>query len=373
MEMPPEKVSEENMKSFFGYIAVVDKHKPFIAMLFTQFVYAGMALFSKAAIAKGMDSYVFVVYRQAFASLALAPFAFFLESEKAAPISYSILCKIFLVSLCGLTLSLNLYYVAINHTSATFAAATTNTIPAITFILAIILRMETIAIKHKHGLAKVLGSVVGLSGAMVFAFAKGPPLNFMKWYSATHKQISGTSNTDCSKVECIKGSLIMLSANTAWSLWLILQVHIVKQYPAKLRLTALQCFFSCIQSAVLAVAVQRNSSAWKLVWDVNLFSVAYCGIIVTGISHWLQVCAIEEKGPVFTAMFTPLALIITAIVSAFLWKETFYLGSVGGTILLVVGLYSVLWGKNRESLKVEAHQDKQETKEETILECIIQN
>jgi hypothetical protein len=48
-------------------------------MLFIQFVYAGMALFSKAAIAKGMNPYVFVVYRQAFASLALAPFAFFLE------------------------------------------------------------------------------------------------------------------------------------------------------------------------------------------------------------------------------------------------------------------------------------------------------
>lgn len=57
----------------------MESHKPYIAMLFTQLVYAGMALFSKAAIAKGMNPYVFVVYRQAFASLALAPFAFFLE------------------------------------------------------------------------------------------------------------------------------------------------------------------------------------------------------------------------------------------------------------------------------------------------------
>jgi hypothetical protein len=48
-------------------------------MLFVQFVYAGMALFSKAAISKGMNSHVFVVYRQAFASVSLAPLAFFLE------------------------------------------------------------------------------------------------------------------------------------------------------------------------------------------------------------------------------------------------------------------------------------------------------
>lgn len=125
----------------------MESHKPYIAMLFTQSVYAGMALFSKAAIAKGMNPYVFVVYRQAFASLALAPFAFFLERlfknssyfhisvsplfflpiyksywffffffhfwwichmcppifyrNKAAPLSYYLLFRIFLVSLCG--------------------------------------------------------------------------------------------------------------------------------------------------------------------------------------------------------------------------------------------------------------------------------
>jgi len=51
----------------------------------------------------------------------------------------------------------------------------------------------------------------------------------------------------------------------------------VKQYPAKLRLTALQCFFSFMQSTVVAVAVERNNpSAWKLGWDIHLLSVAYC-------------------------------------------------------------------------------------------------
>ncbi|XP_023880447.1 WAT1-related protein At1g43650 [Quercus suber] len=348
----------------------MESHKPYIAMLFTQSVYAGMALFSKAAIAKGMNPYVFVVYRQAFASLALAPFAFFLERNKAAPLSYYLLCRIFLVSLCGITLSLNLYYVAINYTSATFAAATTNTIPAITFIMAAFLRMESINIKQLHGLAKVLGSVGGVSGALVFAFVKGPPINFMHWYTATEKPNTDSSIQGCSTREWIKGSLIMLTANTFWSLWLILQGPIIKQYQAKLRLTTLQCFFSCIQSCFVAIAVERQPSAWKLGWDVHLVSVAYCGVIVTGITYWLQVWVIEKRGPVFTAMFTPLALIITAIMSAFLWKENFYWGSIGGAILLVGGLYSVLWGKNKEDSKSETDKQRQETKEELVLECI---
>ncbi|KAB1220847.1 hypothetical protein CJ030_MR3G023985 [Morella rubra] len=359
------------MKNFLGYFnALVKSQKPYVAMLFTQFVYAGMALFSKAAIAKGMNPQVFVFYRQAFASLALVPFAFFLESKKTAPLSFNLLCKIFLVSLCGITLSLNLYYVAMNYTSATFAAASTNIIPCITFIMATFLRMESITIRHLHGIAKVFGSVVGLSGALVFAFVKGPPINFMHWHPATEKLNASSTTQRSSGGEWIKGPLIMLLANTAWSLWLILQGPIIQQYPAKLRLIALQCFFSCIQSAVVALAVERNPSAWKLGWDVHLISVAYCGIIVTGITYWLQVWVIEKKGPVFTAMFTPLALIITAIISAFLWKENLYWGSIGGAILLVGGLYIVLWGKNKEGKSESTDKQRQETKEEVILECI---
>ncbi|OWM85043.1 WAT1-related protein At1g43650 [Punica granatum] len=345
-------------------------HKPYVAMLFVQLVYAGMALFSKAAISKGMNPFVFVVFRQALAFLALSPLAFFFESNKYAPMSYGLLFKIFLVSFCGLTLSLNLYCVAINHTTATFAAATTNIIPAITFIIAVCLRMESISIRRFHGIAKVVGAVMGVSGAMVFAFLRGPQVKIMlKWYMSSNNNQAKTMNHPTEDVsssrdhQWVKGSLLMLSSNVLWSLWLVLQGPIVKQYPAKLRLTALQCFFSCVQSAFWAVAVERSPSAWKLGWDINLLSVVYCGVIVTGITYWLQVWAVEKKGPVFTAMFTPLALVVTAIFSAFLWKETLYWGRVGGALMLVGGLYCTLWGKIREdrkSQKVEligAHAD----------------
>ncbi|XP_044476007.1 WAT1-related protein At1g43650 [Mangifera indica] len=351
--------------SFFcKNLLISENHKTYIAMLLVQFVYAGMALFSKAAVAQGMNPFVFVVYRQAFASFALAPFAFFLESKKTSPLSYYLLCKIFLISLFGMTLSLNLYFVAIKYTTATFAAASTNAIPAITFVLAGLLRMESISIRQIYGIAKVLGSIVSVSGALVFAFVKGPSLPFMKW----NPNGSDSSAKDWSSGEGIKGALIMISANTVWSLWLVLQGPIIKQYPAKIRLTTLQCFFSCIQSAFWAVAAERNPSAWKLEWNINLLSVVYCGVVVNGITYWLQVWAIEKKGPVFTALFTPFALIITAIFSAFFWKETLYWGRVGGAVLLVVGLYSVLWGKSKDGKSVTNDAENPETKEETILE-----
>ncbi|KAA3453740.1 WAT1-related protein isoform X1 [Gossypium australe] len=338
------------MKSILKYAMLMENHKPYIAMLFVQFIYAGMALFSKAAISKGMNPYVFVVYRQAFAAITLAPFAFFLER---------------------LTLSLNLYSVAIKYTTATFAAATTNTIPVLTLIIAVCLRTESILVRKFPGLAKVLGSVISLSGALVFAFVKGPTIKFMNWYPETQNQTADSIAKDHPVGVWIKGCLIMLSANTAWSMWLVLQGRIVKQYPAKLRLTALQCFFSCIQSAIWAIAAERNPSAWKLGWDVHLLAVIYCGVIVAGITYWLQVWTIEKKGPVFTAIFTPLALVITAIFSAFLWKETLHWGSVAGVVLLVGGLYSVLWGKKKEDEKMVTNEQNPGTnKEEIVLECI---
>ncbi|KAL8171927.1 hypothetical protein V2J09_023731 [Rumex salicifolius] len=321
-------------------------YKPYIAVLFIMVVYAGNALISKVAMIKGMSPLVFVVYRQAFATLTLAPLAYFSESGKGPPLSFSVLCKIFLVSLCGITSSLDLFYEGINYTSATFAAACTNAIPAITFVLAVLLRVETMSIKQVFGVAKVLGTIVGLCGAMVFAFVRGPPLKLMGWDRSGQGRVDVSSH---GSGEWVKGSLMMFGANAAWSMWLILQGPIMRHYPSKLRLTALQCFFSFIQSGLFAILMDRNLSSWRIGWDLNLFSVAYCGIIVSGMTYWLQIWVIDKKGPVFLASFTPLSLVLTAIISAFMWKETIFWGRIWGALLLVVGLYSVLWGKNKEA------------------------
>ncbi|CAN1175827.1 WAT1-related protein At1g43650 [Linum perenne] len=324
----------------------METQKPYIVLVFLQLIFAGMALFSKAAISGdgGMSTCIFVTYRLAFGTVALTPFALFLKSEKAVPLSYNVLWKIFLLSLIGQTVALNLYNYALNYTTATFAAATTNAIPATTFILAVLLRMEKLSVRRVHGIVKIIGSVVGVSGALVFALVKGPALVNHNDSSSKH----GPLKHCCSKGDWLKGSLVMILANTLWSLWLVLQGRMVKQYPAKVRFITINCAFSCIQSAIVAVILEREASAWKLGWNIHLYSIAYCGVIVTGLAYWLQLWAIQKKGPVFAAMFTPLALIVAAIFSAIVWKEVVYLGSVGGAVLLVGGLYLVLWGKNKE-------------------------
>lgn len=55
----------------------VNAYKPAVAMLGLQFIYAGLALFTRAALLQGMSPRVFVVYRQAIGTLVMAPIAFF--------------------------------------------------------------------------------------------------------------------------------------------------------------------------------------------------------------------------------------------------------------------------------------------------------
>lgn len=56
-----------------------DSKKAYVAVIATQWIYAGMFMLSKVAFDLGMNTFVFVFYRQAAATLFLAPIALFIE------------------------------------------------------------------------------------------------------------------------------------------------------------------------------------------------------------------------------------------------------------------------------------------------------
>ncbi|TYK12433.1 WAT1-related protein [Cucumis melo var. makuwa] len=110
-----------------------------------------------------------------------------------------------------------------------------------------------------------------------------------------------------------------------------------------------QTFSSAIQSFVVAIAIERNPSQWKLAWNISLAAILYCGVFVVSIGNYLSSWVVKKKGPVFQAVTTPFNLIITLIGSEFLLKDGISLGSTIGALLLVLSLYSILWGKKKEA------------------------
>ncbi|KAJ0793777.1 hypothetical protein HanOQP8_Chr01g0033041 [Helianthus annuus] len=75
------------------------KGKPFFAVVFLQFGFAGMDVISKVALNEGMSNYVFVVYRHAVATVAMAPFAMVLDKKVRPKMTKSIFVKLMLLAL----------------------------------------------------------------------------------------------------------------------------------------------------------------------------------------------------------------------------------------------------------------------------------
>lgn len=345
--------------------------KPYLAVLLVQSIYGGMFMLSKAAFNGGMNNYVFVFYRQAAATLFLAPFAFYFEWKNRPTLSFVTFCKIFFLSLFGISLCLDIFGIGIVYASATLAAAISNCLPVVTFFLALLLRMEVLKLRSVSGIAKIVGIIACIAGAITLALYKGPHFNLLCPHHLfeSHNSHGIVSHAPSSQTR-IKGCFLLFVSNILWGLWLVFQGRVLKDYPSKLLFITLQCFLSTIQLFAIAIGFERNPREWELGWNVRLLAVAYCGIVVTGVTFYLQAWIIEKKGPVFLAMSTPVNLVFTMFFSAILLCEIITLGSVLGGLMLVAGLYSVLWGKSKEEkmndakcLKAEVDKERSELKQ----------
>ncbi|TVU25251.1 hypothetical protein EJB05_27741, partial [Eragrostis curvula] len=121
---------------------------------------------------------------------------------------------------------------------------------------------------------------------------------------------------------------------------------LLQEYPNKMLVTLSQCVFSTVQSFVVA---ERDFSKWKLRLDVSLIAILYGGFMLNGVGYYLQAWCVQEKGPVFQTAWNPLCLLFTMFCSTFFLGEIVHLSSILSGILLIGGLYSVLWGKSMEN------------------------
>ncbi|XP_020260101.1 WAT1-related protein At5g64700-like isoform X2 [Asparagus officinalis] len=264
--------------------------KPYFAMITVQIIFAGMPIVSKAAFNGGLNTFVFVFYRQAVATVLLLPLAIIFARRTAPPLPFKLTFKIFMLALLGYTINLNIHSIAINLTSATVASASMNLIPVFTFILAVLFREEVIRLKRRPGIAKAIGVLICFTGALIIAVYKGPRLNpFTDHHSVLHGSCEDHSNTSINRTWMI-GTFLMILVAFCWALWIVLQGVLLKEYPSWIWSSALVSLFSSLQSFVVAMAVERNMNKWKLHWDDGLLAIAY---------NWQDLCYTCKLG-VFT-------------------------------------------------------------------------
>ncbi|XP_041003149.1 WAT1-related protein At5g07050-like isoform X1 [Juglans microcarpa x Juglans regia] len=335
--------------------------RQYMYCIFSNVCFAGYNIVSKVALDKGMNRYVLVAYGQIFGTLATAFFAFIFERNNNSKLSVAILRNVFFLGLLGTVLSRTLFLAGLEYTTPTFASALVNLIPSITFILAVLCRMEKLEISKRGSQAKILGTIIAFGGATLMTLYKGPAV------ISFHSQRSNQPTTGARLLlgkDLIKGSLILVVSFISLSAFYILQTITIKMYQAPITLTSLTCLSGAILSTIMTEILDHKASSWKLSWNITLLAPIYSGIVIFGITIYVQTLVVRKKGPVFMTAFRPLATIIVAIMGLLILGDALYMGSIIGASLIVLGLYATLWGKEKE----KAEKLSQQTVSEEVIE-----
>ncbi|KAH1246473.1 WAT1-related protein [Glycine max] len=158
-------------------------------------------------------------------------------------------------------------------------------LPAMTFVMAAIFRMKKLNVRKVRCQPKVIGTVVTVAGAMLMTLYKGQVISFLgSKYMHHPTNYVPENNTDSGKKDWFKGFVLLAVT--------------LRKYPAQLSLTTLVC--------------------------------------ALGITYYVQGIVMHKKGPVFVTAFSPLMMIIVAIMGAFILAEKIYLG---GAIALKQWIY----------------------------------
>ncbi|CAI9273529.1 unnamed protein product [Lactuca saligna] len=336
-----------------------DGGKPYLGVLFLQLGYAFNGIIVKSALNKGLNPCTFSVYRNIYAVIVFGPFALYFERKLRPQMTLYVFLKIMLLAQLEPVMDQILYYTGMKYTTATFAIAMCNILPALTFFMAWIFRLEKVNIRRLHSQGKIIGTFVTVGGAMVMTFVNGPPIP-LPWTKVTrvhhhhHPLPPATPSSD----HHLKGALMITAGCVFWAGFYVLQAVTLKKYPAHLSLTTLICMMGALQGAVMTLVIEKGKKGiWSINWDTKLFATLYSGIIRSGASYYISGLVMKKKGPFFVTAFNPLGMVIVVIVSSFTLGEQMDLGRVIGALIIVLGLYLIIWGKGKDSTLSDSRND----------------
>ncbi|KAG4939201.1 hypothetical protein JHK85_045926 [Glycine max] len=154
---------------------------------------------------------------------------------------------------------------------------------------------------------KVIGTVVTVAGAMLMTLYKGQVISFfVSKYMHHPTNYEPENNTDSGEKDWFKGSVLLVLATLSWASSSFRQALTLSKYPGQLSLTALVC-------------------------GLGTLCCSLCCI-----TYYVQGIVMQKKGPVFVTAFSPLMMIIVAIMGAFILAEKIYLGGVIRAIVVVI-------------------------------------
>ncbi|RZB62440.1 WAT1-related protein [Glycine soja] len=151
-------------------------------MVLVQVPYAGVSILFKLVANDGMSLRVLMAYRYLFTSVFMIPLAYFVDRKSKPRITVKVLCQAFLCGLFGL---------------------------------------ERLNIGTSAGKAKVVGTVMGIGGAMMLTFYKNIEIHIWSTHVNLMPNIIKPHNVSPTK---ISGSFLAFGTCLSYSVWLVIQV-----------------------------------------------------------------------------------------------------------------------------------------------------
>ncbi|GMJ09344.1 Usually multiple acids move in and out Transporters 40 [Hibiscus trionum] len=312
---------------------------PITAMVGVEGANVGVNILFKEATSKGMSHYIFITFSYALGALLLLPLCFFFPSRAVLPpLKFHLGARIFLLGLIGFSAQV-FAYKGINYSSPTLASVIGNLSPAFTFILAVIFRLEKVALRSSSSQAKIMGTIASISGALLVVLYKGPRVfsspDLLEWL------------LESSDSNWVTGGILLLVSRILFSIWNIAQTKVMEIYPDVLIVSFFYNLSATIIAVPVSLMVESELSSWMLRPSVVVIAVLYSGVFQS-YSSLVATWGLHLKGPVYVAIFSPLSIAIAAFMSAIFLGDSLHLGSVIGAIIISMGFYAVIWGKANE-------------------------
>nr|XP_027192034.1 WAT1-related protein At1g68170-like isoform X2 [Cicer arietinum] len=313
-------------------VKAIESTKPIVLMIVVQSIYAVVNVMFKMVANEGSNLSVLVAYRYVISSAITLPIALFFERG---------------------SLQQNLYLKSLALVPATYTTTMLNLIPATTYVIAVSLRMEKPNLGTLGGKAKLIGTFGGIGGAMILTLYEGKRLFNWSMHIDLLQRYKTLPLHDSSTASHVLGFMLAFLTSLSFSLWFITQSKMSQNFPWHYSIAALTSIMAAIQSIVFVLCTERDWNQWKLDWNLGFLTSALSGVFSSGLCFILIAWCVRLKGPLFVSAFNPLMLVLVVLIASFILDEYITIGSLIGGVLIVCGLYLILWGKSREARDVD--------------------
>jgi len=329
---------DDNRKKIIQFVKVI------IALLVVQTGWAGFAIILKEDAQGGnINPLIFSMYRDTLCFPLIFVAACIVEGFqrpkwKHIPVFALLGFLMFTGQLCFI---LGLYY-----TSAPNASIFQQTIPCITALFSVILRLESVHYKSITSWAKFLG---------IFCAAGGSALMILT-------NLKGGSH---SAMQEIMGDIFLLVGTTSGAFYIMTQKYFVwteeNNYPP-ISVTAWIYGFGMLCMLI--------SSSYYAITDIRLFKLTtgaifplgYSAVISSGLCYVLVSYAVKHTSSTVVTAFSPVQVPTTILLAYFLFGTKLDAFDYVGGLCIILGLFLVCWSKykeeEKEKLEQKIHPDK---------------